>query len=366
MERAERFIILILIIIPANLCAQSMQMRGQLSSWLMVRSKTEIGLRYTPEASISKSLDGERSLDAQIAVNSHISAPLDSLSEADNNSNAKLYRLWLRYATSQSETRVGLQKINFGPAKILRTLMWFDTLDPQDPFKLTDGVYGMLERYYFLNNSNFWLWGLYGNNELKGLEFIKTDDDHMEFGGRYQFPVYRGEIALSYNHRYVNEANPDSALYSLSDGIENRLAVDGEWDLGIGLWLETSIERIRKDPRNDAVRKFITIGSDYTLESGIHLLFEHFTQSTIVETNKEDQSRQKDISALSMDYLFGIIDSIRIIEYYDWDEEKAYSYMSWQRTYDNWQINMIAFSNRKNSGSTYNGEGVHCMVTYNH
>ncbi|MGA1826344.1 MAG: hypothetical protein ACMUIP_16945 [bacterium] len=366
MERAGRFIILILIIIPANLYAQSLQIRGQLSSWLMVRDKAEIGIRYIPETNILKSLDDERSLDAHIAINAHITAPLDSLSKTANNSNAKLYRLWLRYATSQSETRVGLQKINFGPAKILRSLMWFDTLDPQDPFKLTDGVYGMLERYYFLNNSNFWLWGLYGNNERKGLEFMKTDNDHMEYGSRYQFPVYKGEAALSFHKRYVNEADPENTLYSLSDGRENRLAIDGEWDVGIGLWIETSIERIKKNSRNDVVRNSMTIGSDYTWESGIHLLFEHCTQSTIVKTNTDDTSRQKDVSALSVDYLFSILDSIRVIEYYDWDEEKAYAYMSWQHTYDNWQINVIAFSNRENSVTTYNGEGIHCTITYNH
>ena len=361
-----KYIIVILIIIPTNLFAQSMQFRGQLTSWIMVRSETEIGLRYIPESSIVKSLDNERSLDAEIAVNSHISAPINSLSKVDKNSDVKLYRLRLRYATSQSETRLGLQKINFGPAKILRSLMWFDKLDPQDPFEFTDGVYGMLERYYFLDNSNFWLWGLYGNNELKGLEFMRTDDERMEFGSRYQFPVYKGEVAFSYNHRYVNEADPNNDTYSLSSGIEDRLAIDGEWDIGVGLWIETLIERLRKNSNNDALRKFLTIGTDYTFESGIHLLFEHFTQSAILKTNKENQSRQKNISALSADYLLGIIDNIRIIEYYDWDEEKAYSYIGWQRTYDNWQINLIAFSNRKNSGNTFEGEGVHFMVTYNH
>ena len=57
----------------------------------------------------------------------------------------------------------GLQKINFGSATMLRPLMWFDQVDPRDPLQLTDGVWGVLGRYYFLNNANIWLWGLYGN-----------------------------------------------------------------------------------------------------------------------------------------------------------------------------------------------------------
>jgi hypothetical protein len=52
-----------------------------------------------------------------------------------------------------------LQKINFGSASMLRPLMWFDQMDPRDPLQLTDGVWGLLGRYYFLNNANIWLVG---------------------------------------------------------------------------------------------------------------------------------------------------------------------------------------------------------------
>ena len=69
----------------------------------------------------------------------------------------------MRYSSDQFELRLGLQKINFGSASMLRPLMWFDQMDPRDPLHLTDGVWGLLARYYFLNNANIWLWGLYGN-----------------------------------------------------------------------------------------------------------------------------------------------------------------------------------------------------------
>jgi len=59
-----------------------------------------------------------------------------------------------------------LQKINFGSATLFRLLMWFDRIDPRDPLKLTDGVYGLLLRYYFHNNTNIWLWGLYSITNL--------------------------------------------------------------------------------------------------------------------------------------------------------------------------------------------------------
>jgi len=39
-----------------------------------------------------------------------------------------IYRGWIRYSGSQFEARVGLQKINFGPAQLLRSLKWFARL----------------------------------------------------------------------------------------------------------------------------------------------------------------------------------------------------------------------------------------------
>ena len=75
----------------------------------------------------------------------------------------KAYRLWGRYTGHQFEVRVGLQKIDFGSAMMLRPLQWFDEMDPRDPLNFTTGVYGALGRYYFLNNANIWGWILYGN-----------------------------------------------------------------------------------------------------------------------------------------------------------------------------------------------------------
>lgn len=33
----------------------------------------------------------------------------------------------------------------------------------REPSQLTDGVYGVLVKYYFQNNANLWAWGLIGN-----------------------------------------------------------------------------------------------------------------------------------------------------------------------------------------------------------
>ena len=352
-----------LVLLAGNVLAQSISFQGQASGWLALTKEPEIGLRYIPEFRVAGSLNDEKTIGTEMALNSHAALPIKSPSDFD--SDIELYRLWLRYSSSQFETRLGLQKINFGPAKITRSLMWFDRLDPRDPFKLTDGVYAMLIRYYFLNNVNVWVWGLPGNDTLKGLEFVRTDDDHVEFGGRFQFPIPRGELAVSYNRRRVDPEDWDvKMLGPLSDGLENRLAVDGNWDIGIGLWFEASAEKTKIDSHQQMLRALATIGGDYTLESGIHLLYEHFVQSTGSEIDQMDMI--SNLSALSADYAIGIIDRINAIAYFDWEQKDAYAYIGWQRTYDNWQMDLIAFSNKEDNAAAFSGKGVQCIVTYNH
>ena len=345
--------------------AQSVSSKGLFSGWVTVTDETDIGFRYIPELEVSRPLGNGKSIDADIAINSYALIPLKSPKDAEDNSDLKLYRLWVRYSESQFEARLGLQKINFGPAKIMRTLMWFDQLDVRDPLQLTDGVYGLLTRYYFLNNANVWLWGLYGNDAFKGLEFVETEVNNLELGGRYQFPVPRGEFAFTYHQRWVDQADWNKEMTTImSDGLEDRYAIDGNWDVGIGLWFEASTGAIKIDQDNKLRQNNLTIGTDYTFEPGIHMLYEHFIQS--IDSKAEDIDETNNFSALSMDYNFSIINSVNAIGYYDWDRGKVYSYLNWQRTYDNWKINVIGFSNRKDSDNVFSGKGVQFMVTYNY
>ena len=64
------------------------------------------------------------------------------------------YRIWVRYQIKNWEFRLGLQKIDFGSAQLLRPIQWFNQIDPRDPLGLTNGVNGLLVRRYFKNNSN--------------------------------------------------------------------------------------------------------------------------------------------------------------------------------------------------------------------
>ena len=354
--------------------AQPIELRGELSSWLSYRDVAPdyslLGLRYIPEMTLTKALAKERKIDGLVSVNANFEAPTDKLQINDENSEAKFYRLWTRWSTSQFEARAGLQKINFGPAKILRSLRWFDTIDPRDPSGLTDGVKGLLLRYYFLDNSNVWIWGLYGNDDMKGLEVAPTDEARPEIGGRYQTPTTNGEMAISLHHRKIDKdewrmSQAFTLITSdLQDGREDRIAIDGFWDVGIGLWFEAVAGRIKIDSDSDLWGEYMTIGADYTLDSGIHILGEHFVMATGDAWDKTVRGRS--ISALSADYAISIMDRINTIVNYDWVEHETQGFVGWQRTYDDWRINLLGFSGPELGSGKYSGDGVELIVTYNH
>lgn len=353
-----------LILLQPGLCmADPIVFSGQAASWSTAGTTGQSGILYIPEMKISNPLNMGKNVDLDCSWS--FQSDFSSLTRG------KLYRGWLRTFNDHGELRAGLQKINFGPAKLLRTLMWFDTIDPRDPMQLTDGVNGILGRYYFKNNANIWAWGLAGNNNLKGLELFQTDTSKMEWGGRYQFPVPEGEFAFSYNHRYVNKASWNSRMFPLmNDGLENRYAVDGSWDLGPGVWFEASVGITNLTEHSAVYERLYTIGSDYTLNigPGVHILAEHFVRGS--GPNLNELKPLNTLSAAQVDFQLNMLDHLYAIAYFDWEKQKLYPYVRYQRSYDNWQINLMAYSMGSSMGASspgaFNGNGVSCMVLFNH
>jgi hypothetical protein len=300
----------------------------------------QAGIRYIPEIVYSVPAAKRTEIDADIALNSYVS---------DSNSDLKLYRFWARYSAPRTEARLGLQKINFGPARILRSLMWFDRLDYRDPLRLTEGVYGFLLRRYFLNNANIWTWILYGNGGTKGLETVETHRRRPEFGGRYQFPFRKGEVSFSLHRRFTE-----------SGGHENRLGFDAMWDIGPGIWFENAISEIRQADEESGWRNFLTIGTDYTFDilTGVHVLYEHFIFS-------KESLTEAHVSALSADLSVSMIDRLNGVCYYDWEGRKTYGYLGLERAYDKWRIILSVFSGMDEQ-NLYSDAGANLMVIFNH
>jgi hypothetical protein len=364
-------LIAIIALISSQTSAIEMDFKGQLSGWLIESDiydhwENSTGIRYIPELNISHELDNETVLDSEISLNMFSSAGSGPYMD---NSDIDLYRADIRYTTTHTETRIGLQKINFGPAVILRSLKWFDRLDPTDPLQLTDGVYALRFRYDSLNNANYWIWLLYGNDDPKGYELLASTSDNIETGGRVQYPLLSGDMAFTFHTREV-----DGSRFNIPEFRENRYALDGRWDLGIGIWFESLFQEQKTPLIPYKWTKRITLGADYTfnLGSGLYFLLEHM--STAMSEKILKWNNDYNTSAFQMSYSLGILDSISAIGYYSWEQDKYYQHISWTRTYDNFLIylslfyypetvmNNIRFSQNIITG----GRGVQIMVIYNH
>jgi hypothetical protein len=308
----------------------------------------QTGVRYIPTLSPWWKPGKNSKLDAEFSVNTYGNLLFKGSGFDTANYDFKPYRMWFRYSTSNFELRAGLQKINFGSANILRPLMWFDKMDYRDPLQLTDGVYGLLGRYYFNNNTNIWLWTLYGNDKVKGWESAPSVKDIPEYGGRVQVPVPKGEIAISYHHRRTDYSEIYSGLPLINETLfnENRMAVDGKWDLGVGLWFEYSKNLNDKD--NQLVSRWETyynIGLDYTfsLGNGLNLITEFFHYGNNPAQRQEKINRNYSILALS--YPLSLSHNMSGFVYYNWETKEWNRYFSLQLKYDYLSLYFMAFWN---------------------
>lgn len=324
------------------------EISGQFSAWLMpiesgAHAHWYYGLRYIPRLDVRQEISPESLFDLEISLNGFWA---DDSSNADSRSDVKLYRAKLRYSTARTETRLGLQKIAFGPARLLRPLMWFDQIDPTDPLQLTEGVYALRFRYDSPGNMGLYLWTLYGNDDLKGFEQYVSNPDTPELGGRIQIPAGPGEIALTVHNRTV-----DGESLKTADFNESRIALDGQWDVGLGLWFETALQHQDADAVPYKWTWMTTIGLDYTfgLGNGLYVLFEHLAIARSDDPAGWDDDEH--VSALMADYPLNISDRVNYIAYWSWDREQFSQYISWRRTYDSLIVDTTVFHATPPSGA---------------
>jgi hypothetical protein len=364
----------------ASASAQTLEHKGLVASWMVGKFEQsvnpQVGVRYIPEFSLSQKFSGSFSLAAELSLNGFGVAQFLSGEDTQTDGDIEPYRFWLRLGTDRFEARLGLQRINFGSAVLLRPLMWFDSLDPRDPLQLTDGVYGVLLRYYFQNNANIWAWALYGNDSPKGWEAVATSDDTVEFGGRAQVPLWSGELALTGHHRRLDimtETVPPLPLPA-ERVPESRIGLDGKWDLGVGLWFEGTLTHQESDLLPQPWQRAFTLGLDTTFDwgNGLNVMGEHLRLDR--SASAFDAGEGTDFSALFLRYPVSIFVDLTAIFYYDWQEKEFYRFLSWQRTYDRWRFNIIAFWNpdafrifpTQPGANPFAGKGFQFLIAFNY
>jgi hypothetical protein len=378
-----RSIIFVLLISPCThintLKAQdTLKFSGQFSSWLNINPANKLpawfNARYLPQLNISRQGKKDRLFDSELSLNVYGNAAFHPFDSSYFNGRIKPYRAWVRYSTDQFELRLGLQKINFGSASIMRPLMWFDQLDPRDPLHLTDGVWALLGRYYFIDNVNIWLWGLYGNNKPMGWEIVPVNKKYPEFGGRIQAPVPGGEAAISYNHRTADNSGI-SLLNDIYEKIpEDKFGFDAKWDLKAGLWIEGSWTRKWKDLGSLTNEEILNAGIDYTfsLGNGLYVAYEQLLVSTDSEPFRFTGTTLFSLAALN--YPVGLFDRLSGIVFFDWRASKFYNFVSWQKEYDKISVYVMGYWNPdtfilpSSQGNTelFGGKGIQLMFVFNH
>lgn len=356
----------------------SLVFRGQVSAWAQYNPDLPLpilsGARYIPQLNYSLFLPKQKMLDAELSANINVSERFRPFDANRSDGYIKPYRAWVRYSASQFELRAGLQKINFGSATMLRPLMWFDKLDPRDPLKLTEGVYGLLMRYYFLNNANIWFWGLYGNEEPKTWETGKTSLRYPEIGGRFQTPVPLGEAGISYHYRVADTQGNTSGLPSYSEVPENRIGLDAKWDVGPGLWIEGTWINKSRSYGMFTNQEIFNAGCDYTFGWGKGLNF--IIEQLLISSDRTPFEIRNPLSftTISLNYPAGLSDTFGAIFYYDWTNNSFYRFVNWKRQIQNFSFYVMAYWNPKvyliplqaGEENFFSGKGIQIMFVYNH
>jgi len=377
-----RKVVLIFVFIFLGFAIQAQEsflFKGQASSWLHYSAENENSLmwggRYLPQINFSKAFKNDRQFDFETSANIFGSLIFNKNEETlDFDGQIKPYRAWMRYSDKQFEVRAGLQKINFGSASMFRPLMWFDEVDARDPLKLTDGVWGLLARYYFLNNANVWLWALYGNEQARGWEYAERNMDYPEYGGRLQFPFLKSEMGFSFHHQMIDARTISIVNFPFESVSENKIGYDIKIDWLLGLWFEGVWSKKNADLGFLKNQEMMTVGLDYTfaIGNGLYFITEHFLASNDEKAFQFKQSIH--LTATSFSYPIGLFDNISTIFYYDWTNNSAYNFVNWQKQFNKWSLQLMAYWNPEHSvlpsagdpSRLYGGKGIQVMLIFNH
>lgn len=332
----------------------NVQVSGQLAGWSGVRwDQTFLfhsGIRLVPALSGSYHLNEQHRFDFEASTNVQARLVWEEGSLVDTMATIQPYRIWLRYTTNRFELRAGLQKINFGPAKMFRPLQWFDAKDIRDPLQLTSGVYGVMAKYFLNRTSAFWLWSLFGNKQPKGYELMGSASGMPEWGGHVEFPFLHGEVGLAYHHRTLSQQN--NLMGRVLGDVrhqENRFGIHGRWDWKVGVWFETSVSLINENAISEfqfpKVTDMFNLGMDYTLPvgDGLGLTLEYFryhTGSTFLRGGM-----QANVLGLMLHYPLTINDQLTAMLFHmpSSNQSATMSFVSWSRSWNRFTLYAMAF-----------------------
>ena len=335
---------LFFLIESSTLFCQKFSMKGQFWINTEFRNNDNYQIGYIPTLATYYKFSQNNIIDLEWAY--HFSRTYNSNSLKFQNE--RTYRGWVRYIYKSIEFRLGLQKIVFGPAQILRPLAWFDNIDIKNPTGHTRGVEAFRIKYFFSNDLSIWAW------------IIKEESNNMTYGGRSELSTSLGEWGLTIHRDTSIESKLVSQFSIPISGSHSRLGLDYRYDGLLGFWFEGSNYYIEKQNNyNNDNYSLMTIGLDYTIPvgTGLHVLMENYRSTGWLNSSNTNQN----ILAIMANLSIGMFHQIMVISNFDWDDKNIYNYLQWSSIYDRFSINCMASINPSEVGNS-----LQLMFIYNH
>ncbi len=313
-------------------------------------------LRYLPRLRVDKQLPSQHRLGLDLAFDLY-----NYQSNGFSTGDGEFYRCTLRYDSPATQFRLGLQKINFGPAKMLRVLQWFDQVDPRDPLALSPGVWAAMGRQYFDNGINLRLWAITDASDGRRDFYTRSADTPLDVGGRLEYPLNVGTLGLT--------------LHSMGLGDdyfqEQRAALDLRLDAIIGIWSELMTSRVEQLTAQDQFTAMIGMDYTFSIGNGLYVALEALTSHS--GNFEKEMSQLSWSTALTANYSIGLADAISVFLYaveLPAMEVQYIPMIGWQHTRGNWLFYLALFDSPAfTSGGALNlpgGTGLQLNIAHDH
>lgn len=306
--------------------------------WPQDHPKQSLNLLWQPELEWEHNFRDETRLSVSLSSQSRILGLKDK-PEFTN----KLYRAWTQVDKSAWSLCVGLQRINFGTAELIRPEQWFDRLSPLDESEETEGVLAALGSIPLGSTGGLKLWAIHSEDECRGNEVIPSVPDRIEPGGRLELPVGPVFTGISYHYRRVT-------FPTLTEAEEHRLGFDLRWDGSFGAWLESSgsyYPGVDWAPFPDR-QLAMSLGTDYTVSLGSGLYLRQETGWIYQGWGNLASLHTENVStAFLATYPLSLVDNLQVLSLYDWSSREANAIVQVSRVYDYWSFYLSASQTMK-------------------
>jgi hypothetical protein len=210
------------------------------------------------------------------------------------------------------------------------------------------------------------------SREFIGTKMTATSSRQAETAFKAAGTAVSPDAAVSINTaQFYSQEIPGPGLPPTS---ENRLGIDGRWDVGIGLWAEAAWFWKGMDAGVLTNQHIMTIGADYTfgIGNGIHTLIEQVLIS--VDRQAFRLGNRNHFTAASLSYPIGILDNISAIIYVDWTGDNIYSFVNWHRQFNRigfylmgfWNPETLHLPQQPEGAQMFSGRGLQFMLVFNH